>query len=153
MLGNYIPLMRKLIWIISALLIGIFLICIGGVVFTSYLPKLIQSWLLPDIRKQVALSGLSLSIRKLDLFGIDVSDIRINDDLEQGIEIDSVKVDFSPKTLVQKQIKSLSVNGINLYCIYKNGQLSIPGLFSVSAEEFRSIGRRIPNGCGQRRCK
>ena len=134
--------MRKALWIIIGFLLCIFLICVGGVVFTSHLPKIVQSWLLPEIRQKAELSGLSFSIRKLDLFGIDVSDFKVNEDLEQGLQVDSVKIDFSPKTLIKKQIKSLSINGINLFCEYKNGQFAIPGIFPLPQKTASQMGEK-----------
>ena len=106
----------------------IFLLSFGGLVFFSFLPKLIQNHLLPGIIEKAGLDGLSLSIRKLDLLGLDLADIQMGEEGKPGLTVGTVKIDFSPGTLFKKQVKTLSISGVDLFCEVKNGSLVIPGI-------------------------
>ncbi|MBU4315792.1 MAG: YdbH domain-containing protein [Proteobacteria bacterium] len=115
-------------WTFTGLFACIFLLCFGGLVFFSVLPRLLQNHLLPAIIQRSGLDGLSLSIRKLDLFGLDLANIHMGGEQKTGLTVDTVKIDFSPKTLLNKQVKVLSINGVDLFCEFKNGSLVIPGI-------------------------
>jgi hypothetical protein len=120
--------LRKTWWTFTGMFSGIFLLCFGGLVFFSFLPKLIQNHLLPGIIQRSGLDGVSLTIRKLDLFGLDLADIQMGEENKTGLTVDTVKIDFSPRTLFRKQVKTLSINGVDLFCDFKNGSLTIPGI-------------------------
>lgn len=114
------------------MMVGLLLVCMGALLFQSFLPRILQSRLLPEIRKATGLSDLSFSLRRVDLFGADLAEVRTGPEDNPGLSMDAVRLDFSPLALLLDQrIKTLTLSGIDLVCQYQNGNISISGLFPL----------------------
>ena len=134
---------RKPMQIVAGTVVCLLLFFMGGVVVCSYLPALARAWLLPELRQETGMARLDLTVRKLDLSGLDVANIAAGNHHQKGIKIDTVRIGYSPQSLINRKIKTISISGADLYFQYKDGRLIIPGLYPI-LENTKAGQRKRP---------
>lgn len=117
---------RKLILPISlAVLLFLF---IGSVILYFYLPKYVESKILPKLSQKAGINILGCDVRRIGFVGLDLGGLYIGDSNETSISIESVRVDYSIKGLLRRHIDSVVIAGIEFNCEFSNGEFIIPGV-------------------------
>jgi hypothetical protein len=104
------------------------LIGVGLLFLTSYLlPDFLESKIISILKKDAAITELALDFQELDLDGATLGSLRIGTPQNPALIIRSIHIDYSPAGISQKKIKKISANGVELYCEFKTGRLSLRG--------------------------
>jgi Dicarboxylate transport len=118
---------RVFIWVNFLLLV---LLCL--VLYVIYfLPQYLQHEVLPDAVSSLPFDISDAKIRRVGLSGADIGNIYLWNKGGGSIEIASMRVDYSPSELLfgnTVHIESLSLSGVALKCVVRDGQLNFPNL-------------------------
>jgi len=90
-----------------------------------YIPTYVESKLLPEIAQKAGIRNYACDVRKIGFFGADFGAVRIGSDEHPVLSIASIQIDYSPGELYRKTVKRTILNGAELFCEYKNGELNI----------------------------
>ena len=115
-------------WLLSALLVGALLLIIGGAVLVHYLPRYLESNLIPQIANQAGIQPISCRIRKIGINGFDVADVVIGKEEEGGLYINAIRFDYSVSGIFKRRIDRVVVDGIELPLEFDNGSLRLKGV-------------------------
>jgi hypothetical protein len=145
---------RHIAYPLAALLLGI-IVGAGLLYVTAYLlPGALESRIVSILKRDLGTSEVALDLRELDLSGADLGPLHLGSQQNPALVIHSIQVDYSPWDLYQKKIKSIVVNGVELYAEFKNGQLRLRGfnlekllgqLRAVRAKNKTTEDRSLPS--------
>lgn len=110
--------------------------------FSFFIPHLLETRLLSDLKHQTGISDLSLEVRELDLQGADFGDVRVGPGSEPALVVRSIQIDYSLAGLYQKKIKQVIASGIELYCEFKDGKFGFRGV------DLQSLIQRLQSRMG-----
>jgi len=94
-----------------------------GIAIFEFLPFFVQNILHSTISKKNL--PISLKVRDVGLWGSDFSEISVGTG-EPFARIDSIRVDYTPVSLLQKKINNISFSGIELNLHFQDGKLTAP---------------------------
>jgi hypothetical protein len=123
---------RKRILKVSIIIFSAILILGLGLISCFYLfvPGYVESTLLPDIMKKSGIDLSSVNVRGIGLWGTEVSDIKIGQDAG-GLLVDSIRLDYTPSSLIKRDIDRVVLSGISINASYVNNKFSIIGLDEI----------------------
>ena len=75
---------------------------------------------------EAGLAEFSVNVRNIGLFHADLGSLRIGPPNEPAVEIKSVRVDYSPRSLYLRKIKKLAISGIELHYLWSQGRFELP---------------------------
>ncbi len=101
------------------------LIIIGSQGLSIFLPTYLESKIVPKLARYYHLP-LTVHIRRLGLFKADFNDIHLGDQSTSGLQIDALRLDYSPRTLWHKKIDRITLAGLELNLRIENGQVIWP---------------------------
>jgi hypothetical protein len=78
-----------------------------------------------------------MHVRALDLGGADFGEVHIGDADQPALIVRSIQLDYTAGGLVQKKIKKVTANGIELFCEFENGRFGFRGV------ELESLIQRL----------
>ena len=104
------------------------LLLLGVVGIYLYLPTYIETTLLPQIEREAGIGNINCKVHKVGLLHADFRDLRIGEKEMPAFSIDSIKIDYSPMSLMRKHINKIVLNGVRLSLAYKDGKIIAPGL-------------------------
>lgn len=130
-------------------LFSLLVILILFILLTSlylYIPTYVESKLIPELAQKAGIRNYTCDVRKIGFFGADFGTVRIGTDEHPVLSIASIQIDYSPKELYRKTVKRTILNGLELFCEYKNGELNIQN-FDVKnlVAKFQSSKNTIPS--------
>ena len=122
------PLQRKTA-LLGALFLFLSLVLVCLVVAAYfYLPFYLESKIIPRLATDAGLSDFSVNIRNLGLFNADLGTLRIGPPGDPALEIRTVQIDYSPRSLYQRTIKKMVIGGIELHCGLSDGRFQLQGI-------------------------
>jgi hypothetical protein len=115
---------------VSSLIVGsLLLLCLTLIsCFFLFVPRYVESKILPPILKDIGVEMSSVSVRSIGLTGVELSDIKLGSADSEGLSVDSIRIDYSLRDLTDRHVKKITVSGITVRAAYENGNLSIKGL-------------------------
>jgi hypothetical protein len=93
-----------------------------------YLPVYVTSKIIPQIADSLELEEFSCDIRRIGLTGADTGPLQIGSGEHTAISVGSIHADYSLPGLYFGHIRKIVLNGITLYCRFRNGKFEIRGL-------------------------
>ncbi len=128
---------RLFIWINFLLLVMLCLLMYA----VNFLPQYIQNEILPDIAAKLPFDISDAKIRRVGLTGADIGNIYLWNKGGGTVEVSSVRVDYSPWDLLFRDtvhIENLTLSGVSLKCVVKDGKINFPQVGNVSFAAFES---------------
>ena len=116
---------KSIILTLSVIFLSVLFIGIGVTYF--YVPVYLEESYLPNLAEDFGVSGLTCNIRFMEATGVDIDSIRIGTETNPSITIDHVRIDYSPAGLFRKQIKSIRISGLNIYCQENDDKFKVAG--------------------------
>ena len=117
--------LKKILTIVGCLLL-ILIFGVTGLYF--YLPRYVETTLLPEINKGIKIGRIKCNVRNIGLFQTDLTEVKLGNELNSTLSIDSIRINYSPFSLLNKHIDKVILSGIKLQMEYNNNNLSFPGL-------------------------
>jgi hypothetical protein len=96
--------------------------------FFIYTPGYLESKIMPDLMKKAGINLFSLHVRNVGISGAELTNVRFGDGILAGIEIDSIRIDYSPLGLFHRKIEGVVLSGISIPLEYRDKSFSIKGL-------------------------
>ena len=96
--------------------------------FFLFIPRYVESEIIPSIAKDNGIEISSLKVRSIGFNGAVISDVRIGPDSDKSLQMDSIRVDYSISGLLDRKIDRIVLSGISGNLSYENNGLSIGGL-------------------------
>ncbi|UCD82273.1 MAG: YdbH domain-containing protein [Desulfobacterales bacterium] len=93
-----------------------------------YLPHYLESRLIPQLAADAGISDVAVDIRNIGLFAADLGALHIGPAENPALVVQSVQIDYSPRSLYQKKIKKITLSGIELYTEISGGSFKLRGL-------------------------
>jgi hypothetical protein len=112
-----------IVFFLLLILIGVGLFFI----FSYLLPGFLESKIIATLKKDAGITDFALDFKELDLEGAHLGSIRIGDKHNPALVVRSIHIEYSPRGIYQKKIKSVVASGVELYYEYKNGQIGLRG--------------------------
>jgi hypothetical protein len=139
-LKRKIAITGSVIFLFSLLLVGLLI----GAYF--YLPFYLESKIIPQLAAGAGLSDFSVSVRNIGFFNADLGALRIGPRDDPAIEIRSIRVDYSPRSLYQRKIKKMAISGIELHSELSDGRFKLQG---VDIEKIMAGAGKQPKAAPQ----
>lgn len=92
------------------------------------LPVFAEAMLPVLLKKYAGISSSAIDIRTISPMGTDAADFSLGPSGKPFLEADSIRVDFTPLSLLSGSFDKLSIGGGILRCSLKGGKFTIPGL-------------------------
>ncbi|MDJ0914675.1 MAG: YdbH domain-containing protein [Desulfobacterales bacterium] len=118
---------RTLIILISATS-ALISILTGLLLVYLYIPTYLETKYLPEILHRAGIKYYRGDVRLAGFFGADIDTLQIGYSAKPELFINRIRIDYSPRLLLKKQINRVIISGVNLHCRYANGRFSIAGL-------------------------
>jgi hypothetical protein len=120
---------KRTIGFITIFLVLCSVVLIGVLYTFSYvLPKILESKLISELETDTGISDFAFDVRELDLEGADFGNVRFGSEKTPALVIGSIQIDYSLEDLYQKKIKKVLASGVELYCVYRDGNLRFRGI-------------------------
>ena len=98
------------------------------------LPSIAGKMLPAFLKKYAGINTVFIDMRRISFGGVDAAAFSLGPKGKPFLSADSIRVDFSPLSLVSGKFKKLSVGGGIFRCSLKDGGLTIPGLAETFAK-------------------
>ncbi|MDD3127294.1 MAG: hypothetical protein PHT27_06735, partial [Candidatus Izemoplasmatales bacterium] len=92
------------------------------------LPVFTEAMLPVLLKKYAGINTSALDIRRISPLGIDAANFSLGPGEKPSLEADSIRLDFSPSSLMSGKFTKLSIGGGIFRCSLMNGKFIIPGL-------------------------
>ncbi|MGD2014660.1 MAG: YdbH domain-containing protein [Desulfobacterales bacterium] len=109
----------RILLVLAVLLVGL----AAGLYF--FLPHYLESRVIPQLLAETGFSNFAFKVRHLGIYGTELGALRIGSEKKPALIVRSVHIDYSPQKLFQKQIKRITLSGIELYGEFKDGKFSL----------------------------
>lgn len=97
-----------------------------------YLPVFVQNKIIPDLIRKTGLPPQQISVRHIGLRGADFGPLRVSGNGESFLEIETVRIDYSPLTLWHQNINAINAVGVSAPVEIKKNSICMAGLCSPS---------------------
>lgn len=111
-----------------ALLSLLSIVAISLVAFHIFLPRYIETHLIPGLTQNTGLTDVHCDIRRIGLDGADIGPLFIGSGQATTLEIDSVQIDYSLPELLSGEIRRVLISGVVLYCDIHHHRITPRGL-------------------------
>ena len=102
----------------------------------------------PELLKRYAgISTSAIDLRRISFGSVDAAGFSLGPGDKPFLSVDSIRVDFSPFSLIRGKFSKLSVGGGIFRCSLNDGKLTIPGLLRLSQkapQQVRISQSRLP---------
>lgn len=98
--------------------------------FYLFVPGYVEKDILPPLLKKSGIELSSVNVRNIGFWGAEISDVKIGPD-DGGIQVDSIRLDYSPSGLFNRHINRILISGISINAGYENNKLTITGLDEI----------------------
>jgi hypothetical protein len=102
------------------------------------LPGLIETRILPRIAKQTGLSSLICPINRLGFSQISAGPLTLGAATDPDLTIEHVSLTYSPTSLRKRELKKVTLSGVNIKTVFSKGSLTITGLEKVIKQNASS---------------
>ena len=92
-----------------------------------YLPHYLADEVIPKLAADAGIAKFDVRIRNIGLFDADLGPLRLGPADNPALVVQSVQVDYSPRSLYQKKIEKITFTGIELHTEISDGQLKLRG--------------------------
>ncbi len=103
--------------------------------FFLFVPGYIESEILPSISKDTGIEISSLKVRSVGLRGAEISDVKLGPNNNEGLVIDSIRLDYSISGLLDRKLEGVALSGISVTLEYKDNQVSVKGLDALMTNQ------------------
>ena len=93
-----------------------------------YIPHYVESNLIPQLAAEAGISDFAVNIRNVGFFDADLGNLRIGPQENPALAVQSVQIDYSPRSLYQQKIEKITLSGIDLYGEISGGEFKLRGL-------------------------
>jgi hypothetical protein len=111
-----------------ALILLLMLIMVFGGVVVFCLPGFLERKTFPAIFENAGLHEYGIDVRRIGIAGIDLGRVTLGDAKEPWLSIAAIQVDYSLAGILAREIKSVTVSGLELEALVQDGRIVIPGL-------------------------
>jgi len=119
----------KIILIISIAMAAVAL-CVLAIYI--YLPVFVQNKIIPNLIRKTGLAPQQISVRHIGFRGADLGPLRISGNGESFLEIETVRIDYSPLTLWHQNIDAINAVGVSAPVQIKKNNICMAGFCSPS---------------------
>ena len=121
------PMSRRRKMIIA---IAIVLVVFAGLLaaLLLYLPRYVEATLIPELGRKLGLETREAAVRKMGLAGIDIGPVSLAVADRSAVAIDTLRIDYSLKTLLHGKITAISLIGLRLRCDIEENNLVVAGI-------------------------
>lgn len=118
---------RKLLFrrIILSVLLILFSVLFG---IYLYVPIYIEKKLISSVAESLGFTDYAGEVRRFGFNGFDLALLRLGNEENPALKIDSIRFDYSLIGLWEKHIKKTVINGIEIRAESRDGKLMIPGM-------------------------
>ena len=113
--------LRKKIFI-SILIVGVLCFLLPLIIYL-YLPEILEEYVIPVIAHRAGIVSMDISVDRADINGIDISSLKIADNVRSGLTLDNCIVDLD-----RGSVKSIELTDLKVSAVLKDGNVLIPGL-------------------------
>lgn len=118
------------------LLLLVFFISATGILYVyRSLPDYIENKTRQLVLQQTPFTRFNADIHQTGLFETEIDDIVLGGDQYSTLSINSIKLRYSPLGLLQKKLKGIDIDKLDVFLELNEGQFSIPGLDLGSLEK------------------
>ncbi len=110
------------------LLAAMLLLTVLGVALLAALPIAVETVLRSRLKAVPGIERISVGVRRADPFGIELGPIVVGGPDGNVLEIDAVRVDFTPGGLRRGRLERVLVSGLDLRVQVKNKTVVLPGV-------------------------
>lgn len=96
-------------------------------VLSVYIPRILESRILPRIARAAGIEDLSVEVRHIGFHGADIGPLNIGSTPRTTRILDSIQLHYSPGAWYTKHIESIVLKGIILSCEHRDGEFFIQG--------------------------
>ena len=93
-----------------------------------YIPHYVESNLIPQLAAEAGISDFAVNIRNVGFFDADLGNLRIGPQENPALVVQSMQIDYSPRSLYQQKIEKITLSGIDLYGEISGGEFKLRGL-------------------------
>ncbi|MGD9367875.1 MAG: hypothetical protein PVH87_19395, partial [Desulfobacteraceae bacterium] len=106
------------------------LLVLAAIAFTTafILPAYVENRLIPRLAKGFGLTSEEASVRRIGWWGADMGPLRFDVGNTPAITISAIQIDYSPWSLLQGQIKGITLGGLGLDLTLTDDGISMAGL-------------------------
>ena len=108
-----------------------------------FIPLYLNSDYFLQIVRDAGINEFSWDVHRAGITGTDIGSLQIGPDERKSLVVQSVQVDYSLKGLCNKEIKSVTISGLEFYCGVKDGHFAIRG-FDLQAAIKRFQSEKTP---------
>ncbi len=127
--------------------VGVFALTLLLLLLYLFLPKILESYIIPKFAIEAGIKNISVSIDRADIHGLELSALTISENKQRGIAVDKCKIDLDGTAL-----KQITIDGFTLFAELKDKIISIPGITlpkSNTASSSNSANFAIPTFLSQ----
>ena len=114
--------------VFTTLLTATFVFVVALAILWHFLPVFLETTILPGLAIENGIGWQKGRIRHIGLTGFEAGPVVIGRDDTAGITVDSLRADYTPWGLFQKRIEAVTVSGLRLNVIVKDGNVVIHGI-------------------------
>ncbi len=127
---------RTLAW---GLIIVLVLILAVPVLLYFSVPAYLNSPAFTGRMREAGLSDFSWNIRRLSFFETDIGSLRIGPESAPALSVASVQVAYGPTGLLRREIETIHLSGVELYCGIEDGNFFFRSIdLNALLEQFQS---------------
>jgi len=116
---------KWLIWIGIGMAV---LVAAVAVVTAVLLPGYVEGRLIPRLGAEFGLHPADIQVRRIGLWGSDVGPIRLRAGDAEAVTIAAIQIDYTPLSLMQGEIKGLTVGGLGIHVSVSPDGATIAGV-------------------------
>jgi len=93
-----------------------------------YLPHYLERSVIPRLAAAAGLPEYAVNVRNIGLFNADLGALRIGPPENPALIVQSVQIDYSPRSLYRQEIEKITLSGVELYLDTSGGEFKLRGL-------------------------
>lgn len=109
------------------LLLIFFLLTVGILSYSCFLPRYVEKNILPSLAEQLS-TTLTGQVHTFSIHEAFISNIRVGEGPDLPLSIGSIQANYSLSTILDKKIKRLSINGLKVNLKIDAGKVVVPGI-------------------------
>ncbi len=143
------PPTRKIAFFLGVpLVLAVFILGLIAVVHL-FLPRYIESRLVPQLIAETGISEFAFSVRRVGFFGADLGEVRIGPPSSPTLDIRSIQIDYSPDELYRHKIDRVLLSGIEIHAQLENGKFTFRQIDLQKILSNLNSGQAAPPVSGQ----
>jgi len=109
------------------LLVASLLGCVLAAVY-YYTPHYVEFNVIPDMADRFGMDNLRFKVRRIGFNGTDLGPIAMGDPEQPALQVESVRIGYSPVKLRRGRVDHVVISGLKLYAQYRDGEFTLRGI-------------------------